>query len=265
MSDSGFQVDADAPRHYQDVAVFMVPLAESLVAAGVKPGEAVLDVACGTGIATRIASGAAGPDGHVTGSDINADMVRFARSGPSGGAGVTWDIASALDLPYGDASFDSVICQQGIQFFPDIVAGLQEMARVTRPGGSLCATVWSGLADSPFFAAELEMLSEYCGTDRSVYASAYIEGGPSEMAAWFRLAGLENVSVELLEPVVSLPPVRTFVPRHLMALPWSGSFFELDERTRHEALSVVEDALAGYTTEQGIDVPFRSYLGRATV
>ena len=85
------------------------------------------------------------------------------------------------------------------------------------------------------------------------------------MAAWFRLAGLENVSVELLEPVVSLPPVRTFVPRHLMALPWSGSFFELDERTRHEALSVVEDALAGYTTEQGIDVPFRSYLGRATV
>jgi len=266
MGESGFQVDADAPRHYQEqVAPFMVPLAEALVNGGMRPGNAVLDVACGTGIATRIAAEAAGPSGSVIGTDINAGMVSLARSVPFDGAGVTWEIASALDLPYDDASFDSVICQQGIQFFPDAVTGLEEMARVTRPGGSVSATVWSGLADSPFFAAELEMLSEYCGTERNVYASAYVEGGPSEMAAWFESAGLVSVGVELIEPVVSLPRIRTYVPQHLKALPWSGSFFELDERTRDEALSVVEDALSEYTTEQGLDVPFRSYLAEATV
>ena len=266
MGESGFQVDADAPRHYQEqVTPFMVPLAEALVNRGVRPGDAALDVACGTGIATRIAAEVAGPTGSVIGADINADMVTFARSVPFEGAGIAWDLASALDLPYQEARFDAVISQQGIQFFPDITKGLEEMARVTKPGGTVSATVWSGLADSPFLAAELEMLSEYCGTDRSVYASAYIEGGLSEMAAWFESAGLGPVSVELIEPVVSLPSVRTYVPQHLKALPWSGSFFELDERTRDEALSAVEHALSDYRTEHGLDVPFRSYLAKATV
>ena len=158
-----------------------------------------------------------------------------------------------------------MICQQGIQFFPDVVEGLQEMARVTRSGGRVSATVWSGLADSPFFAVELAMLSEYCGTDPGVYQSAYIEGGPSKMEAWFASAGLGSVSIELLEPMVALPPVREYVPQHLKAVPWSGSFFDLDDRTRDEALAVVEDGLAEYAVEPGLEVPFRSYLATASV
>lgn len=266
MGDSGFQVGTDAPRHYQDqVARFMVPLAEELVARAVSPDGVVLDVACGTGIATRIAAEVAGPGGSVVGADINEGMVAYARSSSLDGGGIVWDLASALDLPYEDDSFDTVISQQGVQFFPDITEGLQEMARVTKPGGTVSATVWSGLDDSPFFAAELGMLSEYCGTDPSVYRPAYIEGGPSEMAAWFESAGLGSVTVDLIEPVVSLPPVRTYVPNHLKALPWSGSFFELDESMRDEALAMVDAALSGYSTENGFDVPFRSYLARATV
>jgi len=242
----------------------MLPLASSLVARGVKTGDAVLDVACGTGFATRIAAGSVGSSGRVVGVDINAGMVALAESIPHDGAAISWDVASALDLPYEDDSFDAVVSQQGVQFFPDIAEGLAEMARVTRPRGTVSATVWSGLDDSPFFAAELAMLSEYCGTDPSVYRPAYIEGGPSKMAAWFESAGLESVTVDLLEPVVSIPPVRDFVPQHLNALPWSGSFFELDERTRDEALSIMEDRLSGYASADGLEIPFRSYLARAT-
>jgi SAM-dependent methyltransferase len=243
----------------------MAPLAEALVAGGVSAGEAVLDVACGTGFATRLAAVAVGSGGSVTGADINAGMVEFAQSMPSAGVDISWDVASALDLPYEDASFGSVICQQGIQFFPDVAEGVEEMARVTRGGGRVSASVWSGLEDSPFFAVELAMLSKYCGTDPAVYRPAYVEGGPSKMEGWFASAGLESVSIELLEPMVSLPPVRTYVPQHLKALPWSGSFFDLDDRTRDEALAAVEDGLADYATESGLEVPFRSYFATATV
>jgi SAM-dependent methyltransferase len=243
----------------------MLPLAEALVAGGVKPEDATLDVACGTGFATRIAARTVGSGGSVVGADINAGMVGLAQSIASEGVGISWDVASALDLPYEDDTFDSVISNQGIQFFPDIAKGLQEMARVTKKGGTVSATVWSGLRDSPFLAVELAMLSEYCGTDPEMYRSAYIEGGPAGMAAWFDAAGLGTVNVELLEPVVSLPPVRTYVPQHLRALPWSGSFFQLDHETRDEALTVVEDGLSEYATADGLDVPFRSYLARAKV
>jgi SAM-dependent methyltransferase len=236
-----------------------------MVAGGVKADDAVLDVACGTGFATRIAAGAVGSGGSVVGADINAGMVAFAQSVPLDGVDISWDVASALDLPYEDDRFNSVISNQGIQFFPDVAEGLEEMARVTRRGGTVSATVWSGLDDSPFFAAELAMLTEYCGTDPAMYRPAYVEGGSSGMAAWFDAAGLDAVSVELLEPIVSLPPVRTYVPQHLKALPWSGSFFELDDKTRDEALSVIEDGLSEYTTEYGLDVPFRSYLATVTV
>ena len=55
------------------------------------------------------------------------------------------------------------------------------------------------------------------------------------------------------------------MPQHLKALPWSGSFFDLDDRTRDEALAVVEDGLAEFAVERGLEVPFRSYLATASV
>jgi SAM-dependent methyltransferase len=265
--DSGFQVDADAPRYYQSqVGRFMDPLAAALVSTGVRADDSVLDIACGTGMAARKAAAVVGPRGSVVGADINAGMIRFAQGYPNNhGVEIAWDVASALELPYDDGSFDAVISQQGIQFFPDIAEGLEEMARVTRRGGRVSATVWSSLDDSPFFAVELAMLSEYCGTDPEMYRPAYVENGPSQMEAWFTSAGIDSVSIELLEPTVTLPPVRTYVPQHLKALPWSGSFFDLDERTKDEALAAVESGLADYATENGIEVPFRSYLATATV
>jgi SAM-dependent methyltransferase len=120
---SGFQLSGEAAklRERYSIRYFIGPWAPGLVAlAALKPGERVLDLACGTGLVARIAAPEVGPTGQVTGLDINAGMLAVARSlpPPSGGS-ITWveGDAGAMDFP--DASFEVILCQQGLQFFPD--------------------------------------------------------------------------------------------------------------------------------------------------
>ena len=122
------------------------PWAPLLVdAANLAPDERVLDVACGTGVVTRIAAKRVGPMGRVVGVDLNPGMIAVAQSLPApAGARIEWLERSALDLRLEDASFDVVLCQQGLQFFPDKVVALREMHRVLNHGGRLALSVWNG-------------------------------------------------------------------------------------------------------------------------
>jgi SAM-dependent methyltransferase len=264
---SGFQVPADAPLHYQaQVEYFMAPFVDAMVAASVRHGDSVLDVACGTGFATRSAARAVGHLGRVVGSDINAGMVAMARSVPAETGGtISWHEASAMDLPFDDDEFDTVICQQGAQFFPDVSAGLAEMARVTRPGGRLAATIWAGIDHSPFFTTEFEMLVRFCHTDPDASGSTFVEGGRGEITSWFESAGLPETTVEIVEEMVLLPPIAEYVPEHLKALPWSSGFFELPVDARAEAVAWMDDQLSESRTDNGVEVPFKSFLATAVI
>jgi SAM-dependent methyltransferase len=147
-----YQLDGTAPELYERYLVPAVtaPWAADLVAAAApRPGERVLDVACGTGIAARLAAARVG-GGRVAGVDPNAGMLAVARSLPAGaGAPVEWHEASALDLPFPAAAFDLVLCQFGLMFFPDRSAALREMRRVLGPGGRLALNVYGPLGHNP--------------------------------------------------------------------------------------------------------------------
>jgi ubiquinone/menaquinone biosynthesis C-methylase UbiE len=105
-------------------------------------GEDVLDVACGTGVVARLAARKVTP-GHVTGLDLNSGMLAVARSVPNEGELVSWKEASALDLPFSSGHFDAVLCQLGLQFFPDQPKALREMRRVVRDSGRVALSVYS--------------------------------------------------------------------------------------------------------------------------
>ncbi len=125
--------------------VFSPWATDLLELAKLRPGERVLDVACGTGIVARGAAAQIGTTGAVTGLDLNPGMLNVARARPTPfGAAVTWVEGSALAMPLPDAAFDAVLCQQGVQFFPDQSAGLREMHRVLVPGGRVLLSVWEG-------------------------------------------------------------------------------------------------------------------------
>ena len=118
------------------------PWARELVGRAQLPrGSSVLDVASGSGTVARLAALAVGPDGRVVASDISAAMLGVAAGKPvdPAWARIEYLECSVAAIEAADGSFDAVLCQQGLQFFPDRGGSMQEMCRVTRRDG----VVWS--------------------------------------------------------------------------------------------------------------------------
>jgi ubiquinone/menaquinone biosynthesis C-methylase UbiE len=112
-------------------------------------GGAILEIAAGTGVATRAMADALPASVAITATDLVPGMVERARRvGTS--RPVTWDTADAGALPYDDESFDVVVCQFGAMFFPSKPAAFAEAARVLRPGGRLELAVWDRIESNDF-------------------------------------------------------------------------------------------------------------------
>jgi SAM-dependent methyltransferase len=139
------------------------PWAGELVArAGIGPGHRVLDVASGLGPVARLAAAAAGRGGRVAASDISAAMLALAAARP---ADPRWAPIEYLECPAAaiaadDDSFDVVLCQHGLQFFPDRATAAGEMRRVARPGGTVALSTWAAEHPLGLFGPVNEALRE---------------------------------------------------------------------------------------------------------
>jgi SAM-dependent methyltransferase len=126
-------------------------------------GDRMLDVACGTGIVARAAAKRVG-HGYVVGVDLNPGMIAVARSlSALIGISIEWLERSALDLRLKNASFHVVLCQQGLQFFPDKLVALREMRRVLDHGGRLALSVWNSIGS--YHSAMAEALARFVGIE----------------------------------------------------------------------------------------------------
>jgi SAM-dependent methyltransferase len=144
-----FQASADAyDRH---VGRYSHALARALIdAAGVRPGQQALDVGCGPGALTSELAARLGPEG-VAAVDPSTPFVDACRRRLPG---VRVEIAAAEALPFPDDAFDAVLSQLVVNFISDPPAGLHEMRRVARPGGTVAAAVWD-------YAGEMTLLRRF--------------------------------------------------------------------------------------------------------
>jgi len=191
------QVAGSAAEVYERVfvpALFADWPPRVLAAVGARPGERILDVACGTGVLARAAESAVGKGGSVVGVDVNEGMLAVARRLSDR---VEWRTGEAEALPFDDGSFDRVVSQFGLMFFADRTRALREMRRVLRPGGRMAVAVWASLDATPGYAAVAEMLEEVLGADvaRSIEAP-YALGDVAALRAAFVDAGLEGARIE---------------------------------------------------------------------
>ncbi len=109
-----------------------------------QPGERVLDVACGTGIVARMVAQRTNGQAQLAGLDLSPAMLEVARSASEReGLEIAWHEGSASALPFPDGSFDLVLVQQGLQFFPDKAAAAGEMYRVLAPNGRAVTSTWT--------------------------------------------------------------------------------------------------------------------------
>ncbi|WP_049623039.1 class I SAM-dependent methyltransferase [Frateuria defendens] len=137
---------------YQDhlVPLIFAPYAVDLVARLAPLAVAsVLELAAGTGVVTRELAARLPPDVQLVATDLNASMLAVAQAQGTTRA-VTWRQADAMALPFADASFDAVVCQFGVMFFPDKVHAFAEARRVLRPGGTLLFNVWDRIETNDF-------------------------------------------------------------------------------------------------------------------
>jgi len=180
------------------------PWAADLIArASLKPGCCVLDVASGLGPVARLAAEAAGPGGRVVASDISPAMLAAASARPRGPGWATIEYlqcpASAIAAE--DDSFDVVLCQHGLQFFPDRAAAAAEMRRVTRPGGTAVMSTWAAEHPLGLFGPMTEALQETGLAEP--FPGAFDAGSyclnVADLANLLKAAGFRDVGVETVE------------------------------------------------------------------
>ena len=176
---------------------------------GIAPGSRVLDIASGTGVVARAAARRAGGEGLVVASDVSAPMLARAATigAPDRAAPIEYRDASAEALPFDDGSFDVVLCQQGLQFFPAQAAAVGEMRRVLRPGGVAGVAVWaSGYPLEPFgvYSDELAAAGAEPPFPRAFESDTFTMA-VDVVRSLLEEAGFSHVDAEVVELEVSFP------------------------------------------------------------
>jgi SAM-dependent methyltransferase len=218
-----------------------------LDAAGLRPGQRVLDIAAGTGDQTLPAARRVGPTGSVLATDISSSMLELAAEAArdAGLINVAVHVADASELDLPDQAFDAAICRFGLMFVPNLHDALRHVHRVLKPGGKLAALVWSAEARNPYIGIQIQTVREMGRLPsppptlvRTVSLSA-----PGVLEAALSTAGFVDVQVrpvdaprvfesieDALSAMRSSSPVRGDLTRDMSELEREAFWAELPRR-----------------------------------
>lgn len=212
------------PENYEKyfVPAIGAPLADDLIAvASLRPGEYVLDVACGTGVVTRRAAKQVGNEGCIVGLDVNPGMLSVARAATSSDSAIDWYETSAEAMPFPDKSFDVVLCQMGLQFIPNKLQALKEIRRILGPGGRVVLNLpgprpkpFADLADA--LARHIDSkCAEFVNEVFSLYDGDELRGLMTD-------AGFHNVEIDKTQKTLRLPESEDFLWQYIHSTPLAG-------------------------------------------
>jgi SAM-dependent methyltransferase len=233
-------------HEYADDLVARVPLA---------PGMRVLETACGTGIVTRRLLDRLRGLGVLVATDLNEAMIAHGRSHISAEPGfLEWQTADATKLPFPDGSFDAVVCQFGLMFFPDKAAGVREAFRVLKPGGRYLFNVWDAMAHNPIARIAHETVATFFPADPpTFYQVPFSLHDPVPTLAFLRQAGFGEIAWTPLEKAGSSPSAADAATGLIEGNPILGAIME----RRPEALGEIKRAVAARIAAELGDHPVR--------
>ncbi len=260
-----WQMGGNIPEAYEKylVPILFTPWAVKLVEMSeLAPGEQVLDVACGTGIVARLAVQHVGSSGRITGLDLNPLMLAVARSASSDtNPKIEWQEGSAMDLPFEDDTFDAVLCQFSLQYFPDRRQALQQMRRVLKPGGRILLSLPRPIQYSPSTAVLAKALERHLGSEVAEMMNApFALGDAEELRSLFTEAGFTNVRIRIGVEIFRVPSPEEFVWRQMVSSPLAGPFSKIDDETRALLFKDVSVALQSYVDDDGLVHPMEAHF-----
>ena len=197
-------------KHSATIYAMFAPLTQALIEhAEIREGQSVLDVAGGPGEPSLTIAETVGPTGSVTCTDFVAEMVETARAEAErrGITNIRFQQCSADDLPFPDNSFDAVVCRLGVMLFPDPLAAIKEMLRVTKPGGHLAFVVWHKSELNPFCYAVTNVMDQHINSqpEDPDAPGAFRFAEPGKLANVMTAAGAVEVKEQVLKFEIAAP------------------------------------------------------------
>jgi ubiquinone/menaquinone biosynthesis C-methylase UbiE len=178
--------------------------------AAFKPSR-VLETAAGTGIVTRALRDALPAGTNLVSTDLNQQMLDIAKTKFRDGEAVTFQAVDATSLPFPDRSFDAVVCQFGVMFFPDKPKGYSEVFRVLKPGGHYLFNVWDSHAHNAYGRIGYELSQRFFPHDPPQFygvpfSCSHIDPIKEALGA----AGFRDIDIAVKRVDKVIPKVATF-------------------------------------------------------
>ena len=214
MSDDATSFVGTIPDHYDRdlVPIIFADYAADMArrVAALDPVR-VLETAAGTGIVTRRLRDLLPAGAHITATDLAPPMLEVARAKFAPGEQVAFQPADATALPFPEGTFDAVVCQFGLMFFPDKQAGCREARRVLAPEGCYVFSVWDAHRHNPFGRIAYEAVAGFFPSDPpQFYQVPFSCHGIDPIKEWLIDAGFADIRIAVVRLEKQIPEAAAF-------------------------------------------------------
>jgi len=263
MSDKDRAFNGSVPAHYDRYMgpLFFEPYAQDIAnrIAAFRPRR-ILEIAAGTGIVT-CAIAAALDRAEIVATDLNPQMLEVAAAKP-GVEDVEFRQADAMALPFEDDSFDAVVCQFGVMFFPDRAIAYREALRVLRPGGIFLFNAWDRLDANPVSEAVAETIETMFPNDPPSFIRRVPFGyfDRALIESDLRSAGFGRVAIETVQKRSRASSAADAALGLCIGTPMAAQIGDCGEGRLDEALRRTTVSLERFAAGSGIDAPMSAHV-----
>jgi ubiquinone/menaquinone biosynthesis C-methylase UbiE len=245
--------------------LFFQPYAEDLAARlDLGEGSSLLELACGTGIVTRVLRDRLPPGARLVATDLNKPMMQIAAAKFTRDDAIEWKEADATKLPFDDGSFDAVVCQFGFMFFPDKASSAREALRVLKPGGVFLFNVWGSLAENPLGQIPHETIGRFFEKDPpAFYQVPFGYHDREEIRQLLTSAGFRDIRVEVVDKASGITRAEDAATGLVQGTPVSAAIAERDASLLPVITTGVADALAKRFGGSTFRAPMRAIVVEA--
>jgi ubiquinone/menaquinone biosynthesis C-methylase UbiE len=230
--------------------------------ADLKPGERVLDIACGTGLVSFEAAEQIGNNGHLIGTDISDKMVEMASAmaEQKGTKNVLFERMDAEELSYDENTFDTLLCALGLMYIPDPAKALSEMYRVLKPGGKAVAAVWGkrtncGWADI-FEIVDRHVASEVCPMFFNL-------GNMNMLELHLHQAGFKDIIAKRINTLLHYRNAEEALGAAFAGGPVALAYHKFSDAVKEEVHRDYLASISAYKKGEGYEIPGEFVVAKA--